>query len=36
MTGMVTTTRTFDAIEKVIDAFSEADRRAATDIGRVK
>jgi flagellar basal-body rod protein FlgF len=36
MTGMVTTTRTFDAIERVIDAFSEADRRAASDIGRVK
>jgi hypothetical protein len=32
---MVTTTRTFDAIEKVIDAFSEADRRAATDVGKV-
>jgi flagellar basal-body rod protein FlgF len=36
MTSMVTTTRTFDAIERVIDAFSEADRRAASDIGRVK
>ena len=35
MTSMVTTTRTFDAIEKVIDAFSEADRRAATDVGKV-
>lgn len=36
MTSMVTTTRTFDAIERVIDAFSEADRRAASDVGRVK
>lgn len=36
MTNMVTTTRTFEAIEKVIDAFSEADRRAASDVGRVK
>jgi flagellar basal-body rod protein FlgF len=36
MTSMVTMTRTFDAIERVIDAFSEADRRAASDIGRVK
>jgi flagellar basal-body rod protein FlgF len=36
MTSMITTTRTFDAIERVIDAFSEADRRAASDVGRVK
>ncbi len=29
MTSMVTTTRTFDAIERVIDAFSQADKLAA-------
>lgn len=36
MTSMVTTTRTFDAIERVIDAFRDADRRAAMDVGRVR
>jgi len=36
MTTMVTTTRTFDALEKVIDAFRDADRRAAMDVGRVR
>jgi len=36
MTDMVTTTRTFDAIERVIDAFSQADKLAASDVGRVK
>jgi flagellar basal-body rod protein FlgF len=36
MTSMVTTTRTFDAIERVIDAFSQADKLAASDVGRVK
>jgi flagellar basal-body rod protein FlgF len=36
MTDIVSTTRTFDAIQKVIDAFSDADRRAAMDIGKVK
>lgn len=36
MTSMVTTTRTFDAIERVIDAFNQADKLAASDIGRVK
>ncbi len=36
MTSIVSTTRTFDAIERVIDAFRDADRRAATDVGRVK
>lgn len=36
MTSIVTTTRTFDAIERVIDAFRDADRRAAMDVGKVK
>ena len=36
MTSMVTTTRTFDAIERVIDAFSQADKLAASDVGSVK
>ena len=36
MTAIVTTTRTFDAIERVIDAFREADRRAANDIAKVR
>lgn len=34
MTDIVSTTRTFQAIEKVIEAFSEIDRRAATGIIR--
>jgi flagellar basal-body rod protein FlgF len=36
MTSMVSTTRTFDAIERVIDAFSQADKLAASDVGSVK
>ncbi|HEX4335160.1 MAG TPA: flagellar basal-body rod protein FlgF [Polyangiaceae bacterium] len=35
MTSMVTTTRTFDAIERVIDAFSQADKLAASQVGKV-
>lgn len=34
MTDMVTTTRSFDAIEKVIDAFRQVDQRAANDLMR--
>jgi flagellar basal-body rod protein FlgF len=36
MTSIVTTTRTFDALERVIDVFRDADRRAAMDVGKVK
>lgn len=36
MARLVSTTRAFDAIERVIDAFKEADRRAAMDVGRVR
>ncbi|MBM4362747.1 MAG: flagellar hook basal-body protein [Deltaproteobacteria bacterium] len=36
MARLVSTTRAFDAIERVIDAFKEADRRAAMDVGRIR
>jgi flagellar basal-body rod protein FlgF len=36
MTSMVTTTRTFDAINRVIDTFNDIDRRAAMDVGRIR
>jgi len=34
MTDMVTTTRTFDALEQIIDAFRQVDQRAANDLMR--
>jgi flagellar basal-body rod protein FlgF len=36
MTSIVTTTRTFDAIQRVLDAFRDADRAAATQVAAVK
>lgn len=36
MTEIVTTTRTFDAIERMIDAFRDMERRAAMDIAGTK
>jgi flagellar basal body rod protein FlgG len=36
MTEIVTTTRTFDAIERMIDAFKDAERRAAMEIASSK
>jgi flagellar basal body rod protein FlgG len=36
MTDIVSATRSFDALEKMIDAFREAERSAATELMRVR